>query len=62
MGAAGFGPKERNLLSLTAAWGLRPHHQTKLLNVGFLSLPPTEVEDVKSNQSQPRTQVNQPDL
>ena len=37
-------------------WGLRSHHQPKLLNVGSASLPPAEAEDVESNQPQPRTQ------
>ena len=46
---------------LPAAWGLCPHHQTKLSNVGSASLIPTEAEDVESNQSLPRTQHSLPD-
>ena len=48
------------MLPLSAAWGLCPHHQTKLPNVRSESLLPAEAEDVESNQTQPRTQHSQP--
>ena len=44
--------EERNLLTLPKTWGLRPHPQTKLLNMGSASLPPAKAENMESNQSQ----------
>ena len=59
--AVGLSPEKRNLLLLPAAWGLCPHHQTKLPNMGPAFLPPAEAKDMESNQPQPRTQNSQPD-
>ena len=46
----GLSPEERNPLLLPAAWGLCLYQQTKLLNVGSVSLPLAEAEDVESDQ------------
>ena len=59
---SGLSPKARkDLFPLLGAWGLRPLHQSQLPNLESASLPSAEAENVKSNQSQPRTQHSQPD-
>ena len=48
----GLSPEERNPSPLPAAWGLRPHHQTELPNVGSAPLRPAEAT-IAMNPAQP---------